>query len=237
MSTCNFAHQTTHQSQSTSDFLFIKKKQKCLASSSSELFLFHNMHVVVVAKVCAPLCVLSDWSKDMQKKEKEKLYFIFPVWWCLSVHSLLLLLLRGWFLFLIHTHYRLCLSLFGLSRLIKSHIRRRGYTAGAERWRHHTDHPESAPAFKKEDKKKLWFWKIFWFRRAHRLLIHFFSTNSHYYFRQTHRETDTELSDGAFFFILVAEIEKSWNRKEIKIWSQFFMLMASSKPVQNISSN
>jgi hypothetical protein len=35
----------------------------------------------------------------------------------------------------------------------------------------------------------------------------------------------------------VAEIEKSWNRKEIKIWSQFFMLMASSKPVQNISSN
>ena len=53
---------------------------------------------------------------------------------------------------------------------------------------------------------------IFWrfsFRRAPPS-FHFFSTNSHYYFRQTHRELRWSI------FILVAEIEMSWNRKEIK---------------------
>ena len=185
------------------------------------------------------LCVCCRIDRKICKRRRKRsfiLFFLFDDAY-LCIHFFFFSYEDDFYFLYTHTIVSLSLSLFGLSRLIKSHIRRRGYTAGAERWRHRTDHPESAPAFKKEDKKKLWFWKIFWFRRAHRLFIHFFSTNSHYYFRQTHRETDRELSDGAFFFILVAEIEKSWNRKEITIWSQFFMLMASSKPVQNISSN
>ena len=118
MSTCNFAHQTTHQSQSTSDFLSKKKKKKKTKERNvwlvAQLLLFHNMHVVVVAKVCAPLCAVGLIERYAKEGEREALFYF-------SFSCLMMLICaftssssptRMISISYIHTHYRLCLSLF-----------------------------------------------------------------------------------------------------------------------------
>ena len=104
MSTCNSAHQTTHQSQSTSDFLSKKKKTK-------------ERNVWLVAQLLLLLFLVSCC-----------LYFFLFDDAYLCIHFFFFSYEDDFYFLYTHTLSSLSLSLFGLSRLIKSHIRRRLYS-------------------------------------------------------------------------------------------------------------